>query len=100
MPHNSTRSDISSKIFIRDCYRTLVNILLNSKTASHVLFGTPGIGKSHFAIYFVYKLIKLGTPFIIDSSYSGVESKVYLLKSDGYLVRDDVESILKEQLFL
>ena len=84
------------KIFIRDCYRTLLDILLNSESNYHVLFGTPGVGKSHFALYFVYTLIRLGIPFIFDSNYSEEKVKFYMLKSDGYLVCNDITSILDE----
>jgi hypothetical protein len=60
------------------------------------LFGTPGIGKSHFALYFVYSLIRQGIPFIFDSNYSEEKVNFYMLSSDGYLVRNDITSILDE----
>ena len=96
LPHNAENLQISNKIFIRDCYRTLVKLLLNSKDKKNVLIGTPGIGKSHFALYFVYKLIKHGIPFVFDTDYNEDKENFFLLKSDGNLVCKSVTAIKDE----
>jgi len=56
-------------IFIRECYRTMYDMVMQHlipETRFHLAFvptnviitGTPGIGKTHFSIYFAWRLFK------------------------------------------
>ena len=50
-----------SFIAVRDCYAVLFNCIFNQKTKVRVaLTGTPGIGKTCFLIYFLWRLIDSG----------------------------------------
>lgn len=49
------------KLYIRKCYREVFDLILekiNQKKSSFTISGTPGIGKSLFFVYILYRLIK------------------------------------------
>jgi hypothetical protein len=47
------------KIYVRKCYRDVFDLLLkNIKMESFAISGTPGIGKSLFFVYILYRLMK------------------------------------------
>ena len=47
------------KIYVRKCYRDVFDLLLKSiKMKSFAISGTPGIGKSVFFVYILYRLMK------------------------------------------
>jgi hypothetical protein len=51
----------SNKIFVRQCYSELYDIIQSSATVGgFVITGTPGIGKSVCSLYFLYKLVSCG----------------------------------------
>lgn len=97
IPHDIKfgKINISSQIFIRSSYQTLLSKLLERKETS-ILIGTPGIGKSHFALYFAYSLIQRGIPFVLDTAYSGAKDNFFFFNPDGYIVFSDQDSILLE----
>jgi hypothetical protein len=64
--------------------------------ASSLVIGTPGVGKSHFSLYFVYRLIQLGTMVVFDTAYNDEKVNYFLFKPDGYLVCADMKTILNE----
>lgn len=51
------------KIFIREHYKKLAQLLCNLAYQNIILTGTPGVGKSYFAVYFVNFLLKTDTNY-------------------------------------
>ena len=47
------------RLYIRDCYRSLLdNVITEDPVKKTIITGTPGIGKSIFLIYLLWKLIR------------------------------------------
>jgi hypothetical protein len=84
---------ISCKIFIRSCYRTLLSKLNSNTDKPSILVGTPGIGKSHFALYFAYSLIKRGIPFLIDTDYNDDGNNFVFFNPNGDIVVSDLNAL-------
>ena len=84
---------ISSQIFIRSCYRTLLSKLNSNTDKPSILVGTPGIGKSHFVLYFAYSLIKRGIPFVIETDYNDEGKNFVFFNPNGDLVVSDLNAL-------
>lgn len=54
------------EVFIRESYARLYDNLAKTVAEDFFITGTPGIGKSFFAFYLMYKLIKEGKSFIYE----------------------------------
>lgn len=92
----SCRINISSRIFIRSSYQKLLAKLSDENVSCvNILVGTPGIGKSHFGIYFAYTLIQRGIPFVLDTSYSSSDN-FFFFKPGGDIILSDRETTLSE----
>jgi len=92
----SCRINISSRIFIRSSYQKLLAKLSDENVSCvNILVGTPGIGKSHFGIYFAYTLIQRGIPFVLDTSYSSSDN-FFFFKPGGDIILSDREATLSE----
>ena len=46
------------KLFVRDCYRDLSQIIMETTQCNTVITGTPGVGKTSFRNYLILRLIK------------------------------------------
>ena len=46
------------KLFVRDCYRDLAQIIMKNPVCNTVITGTPGVGKTSFRNYLILRLIK------------------------------------------
>ena len=95
----------SKKIFIRPCYDALAELLIGNiyngihRNANILISGNPGIGKSRFYIYFMYKLIKGN----LDPKKKIIINSLnihYLWKNDSktfiILTDDEISSYMKE----
>lgn len=78
-------------LLVRDCYEKLYNKLVSaiqteSRTSEHwLLLGTPGIGKSLFGFYLIYKIVTSANnnnENIPSFVYSGREGKAVYLSYD------------------
>jgi hypothetical protein len=49
-----------NKMYIRNCYRTIASSIFKTGINKAIITGTPGIGKSIFLIYLLWKLVKEG----------------------------------------
>ncbi len=55
-------------IFVRECYKKLVEFIDRAKTQKFLLLGDAGMGKTHFSYYFLHYLIGQGQSFIYESA--------------------------------
>jgi hypothetical protein len=65
-----------NKMYIRNCYRTIASSIIKPGINKAIITGTPGIGKSIFLIYLLWKLVKEGkgfSSFIIHSTFTMME---------------------------
>ncbi|RGB23711.1 hypothetical protein C1646_527493 [Rhizophagus diaphanus] len=62
-----------STLFIRSCYRHLLDIVLdnNSSVRNLIITGNPGIGKTYFGYYLLYNLIQRNQTVMYDSHSTG-----------------------------
>ena len=44
-----------TKFYVRDCYKDIADIMLENKPHRMSLLGSPGIGKSNFAVYLIWR---------------------------------------------
>ena len=54
---NVMQTSIDTKLYVRQCYKEVGNIILNNTDMNAVITGTPGIGKTMFRNYMVYLII-------------------------------------------
>mmetsp|Transcript_1142 Transcript_1142/g.1461 ORF Transcript_1142/g.1461 Transcript_1142/m.1461 type:complete len:538 (+) Transcript_1142:34-1647(+) len=61
-----------SELIVRDCYKKLFDIILDSygtaESQGTIVTGNPGIGKSYFLFYCLFRFIKLGKTVVFESS--------------------------------
>ena len=57
MPDNSRFLESPSKIFLRNCYEDLYHLILEEKGRNILITGNPGVGKSYFSLYVMYRLL-------------------------------------------
>jgi hypothetical protein len=75
-----------NKIFVRDCYSDLYEIVMNSDIDSTLITGTPGIGKSFCAFYFMWRLLSEGKTVIYQ------HNRMYYRIGDGGVFRGTWEN--------
>ena len=64
---------MQDNLYVRDCYREPFQLIRNAtapargydKVRKVLVTGTPGIGKSQFALYFLWQLSKEGNPKVL-----------------------------------
>lgn len=83
----------SSHMFVRSCWRDLADIvekmfLERRPFAGMVLTGNPGIGKSWFLSYMMWRASKLGQIVVLESVQADV---VWVLRPDGHTRRVQVQ---------
>jgi hypothetical protein len=65
-----------SKLFVRDCYKELFEIILEfhktDGSQGMIVTGNPGIGKSYFLFYCLFRFIKMGKTVVFESSQQKV----------------------------
>lgn len=57
-------SNIGSELIVRSCYVQLWDIILTAPELRIAVLGSPGIGKSWFLYYCIYRLVTAQTPFV------------------------------------
>ena len=56
--HSIPETKETTKLFVRECYKSISEAIIKDKYDKCVISGTPGIGKSLFLIYLTIKLIE------------------------------------------
>ena len=64
--HFLGKSDEASVLFIRKCYRDLFEVAFSNNTRRLIITGNPGIGKTFFSYYMLYKLMRKNATVIYD----------------------------------
>lgn len=50
--------DAGSTLYVRDCYEPLAGRVLNAPNKRCVLLGTPGVGKTMFGLFFLWRVLR------------------------------------------
>jgi DNA replication protein DnaC len=82
-----------NKIYIRDCYSDLYELVMNSDIHSTLITGTPGIGKSICAFYFMWRLLSEGKTVIYQ------QDDEYYRLGDGGVFRGTWETFFDARFF-
>lgn len=82
-------SDQPSKLFIRNCYKDLLNAVRNQQIRKLRISGNPGIGKTFFGYYLLYNLLKNDATVVYD---------LHTMKNDIILFKDGKGFYLNEIL--
>ncbi|XP_004342606.1 hypothetical protein CAOG_08005 [Capsaspora owczarzaki ATCC 30864] len=81
------RPDLGSDLMVRDCYSGLFDEITAPKFATQlrwVVTGNPGIGKTFFSGYFIYRLLQQNPQLTIVYEPAQQDTKNrYLLQPDG-----------------
>eukprot|EP00953_Heterococcus_sp_UTEX-ZZ885_P039879 20413-Heterococcus_DN1.PRE.1 len=82
-----------NEIYVRDCYSDLYELVMNSDIHSTLITGTPNIGKSICAFYFMWRLLSEGKTVIYQ-----LDDEYYRL-GDGGVFRGTWETFFDARFF-
>src|SRR5690606_1272818 len=71
-----------SKLVLRQCYRDIWKKINSRRRKKFLVIGSPGIGKSWFLFYCMYKLASSGQAFVY-LIYKGRDPEYYLFTREG-----------------